>query len=186
MYPQCQLRLHGYLSVSRSHKHRAMPSGHRLCIIDRTIPSLRRIYQSLTLHLRLTAEDFQFTLLLLDSLAILGLCPWLNLRNMAVDQLALPLSVEKQTYGSADKKDQIALQASESSGSEDNVDIASNPFLDPVVAAHWKEIYEEASYECRHVFDPTATWSEEEEKKIIRKLDWRVCLWAVSTTVRLP
>ena len=58
-------------------------------------------------------------------------------------------------------------------------DVSKNPFLDPDVAAHWRKVYEEADYECRHAFDPTLTWSKEEEKAIVRKLDWRICTWAV-------
>jgi hypothetical protein len=54
-----------------------------------------------------------------------------------------------------------------------------NPFLDPEVSEHWRQAYEKSQYECRHVFDPTLTWSKEEEKKLIRRLDWRICLWAV-------
>jgi hypothetical protein len=57
--------------------------------------------------------------------------------------------------------------------------ISKNPFLDPDVAAHWRKVYEEADYECRHAFDPTLTWTKEEEKAIVRKLDWRICTWAV-------
>ncbi|KAG7291041.1 hypothetical protein NEMBOFW57_001051 [Staphylotrichum longicolle] len=81
-----------------------------------------------------------------------------------------------------DTKDIAALDspsASEDSGSEEEFeDLAQNPFLDADVAAHWKQVYEEAQYECRHVFDATLTWTEEEEKRIIRKLDWRICTWA--------
>ncbi|POS71379.1 hypothetical protein DHEL01_v210228 [Diaporthe helianthi] len=67
----------------------------------------------------------------------------------------------------------------EDSGPEDSYDAHSrNPFLDEAVAEHWRQVYDESQYECRHVFDPTLTWTEEEEKAIIRKLDWRVCLWA--------
>lgn len=54
-----------------------------------------------------------------------------------------------------------------------------NPFLDPDVADYWRNVYEKAQYECRDVFDPTLTWSEEEERQLVRKLDWRICLWAV-------
>ena len=54
-----------------------------------------------------------------------------------------------------------------------------NPFADPEVAERYAVLYEKAQYECRHVFDPTMTWTPEEEKAIVRKLDWRVCLWAV-------
>ena len=54
-----------------------------------------------------------------------------------------------------------------------------NPFQDREVAEHWRLTYEKSQYECRHVYDPSLTWSEEEEKRLIRKLDWRICLWAV-------
>ncbi|KAJ5222420.1 uncharacterized protein N7469_008660 [Penicillium citrinum] len=53
-----------------------------------------------------------------------------------------------------------------------------NPFLDPEAAEYWRTVYEKAQYECRHVFDPSLTWTAEEEKAIVRKLDWRICLWA--------
>ncbi|TVY81581.1 putative transporter [Lachnellula suecica] len=46
------------------------------------------------------------------------------------------------------------------------------------VAEHWRKVYDAAQYECRHLFDPELTWTEEEEKKLVRRLDWRVCLWA--------
>lgn len=86
-------------------------------------------------------------------------------------------------FATVDTKDIAALDspsASEDSGSEEEFeDLAKNPFLDPDVASHWKQVYEEAQYESRHVFDATLTWSEEEEKRIIRKLDWRICTWAV-------
>ncbi|KAL2270510.1 hypothetical protein VTJ83DRAFT_2694 [Remersonia thermophila] len=55
---------------------------------------------------------------------------------------------------------------------------APNPFLDPDVAEHWRAVYEKAQYECRHVFDPDLTWSQEEEKDLIRNIDWRICTWA--------
>ncbi|KAF2768124.1 putative MFS transporter [Teratosphaeria nubilosa] len=49
-----------------------------------------------------------------------------------------------------------------------------NPFLDPKVAEHYRAIYESVQYECRHVFDPYLEWSEKDEKKLVRKLDWHV------------
>lgn len=72
---------------------------------------------------------------------------------------------------------------SDSSGLEENGGDGNNhhpnPFEDPVVAARWKGVYEKAEYEARHVFDENLTWSKEEERKLVRKLDWHVCLWAV-------
>jgi hypothetical protein len=61
----------------------------------------------------------------------------------------------------------------------ENNERKNNPFLNPKAAEHWRQVYEKNSYECRHVFDPHFTWSEEEEKRLVRKLDWRICLWAV-------
>ncbi|KAE8351314.1 major facilitator superfamily domain-containing protein [Aspergillus coremiiformis] len=62
---------------------------------------------------------------------------------------------------------------------EESTDVhANNPFADPEVAARYTLLYEKAQYECRHVFDPRLTWTSEEEKALVRKLDWRVCLWA--------
>lgn len=77
------------------------------------------------------------------------------------------------------KNDTFVTTVSDSSD-EDGEKFKKNPFLDPDVAAHWATIYEKSGYECRHVFDPTLTWTEEEEKKLVRRLDWRVCFWAVS------
>jgi hypothetical protein len=66
--------------------------------------------------------------------------------------------------------------------SEDNYD-ERNPFSDPEVASYYATMYEKSQYECRHVFDPTLEWTAAEEKKLVRKLDWHVCLWAVSLLV---
>lgn len=78
-------------------------------------------------------------------------------------------------------KDQATVNIYANSLSDvDSVALEQNPFLDPDVAAYWTTVYEKSQYECRHVFDPSFTWTAEEEKKLVRRLDWRVCLWAVS------
>lgn len=51
--------------------------------------------------------------------------------------------------------------------------LSTNVFQDPEVRAYYVGIYEKAQYECRHVFDADLIWSKEEEKKVVRKLDWR-------------
>lgn len=43
-------------------------------------------------------------------------------------------------------------------------------FSDPKVAEYWRDVYEKAHYEGRHRFDPTFTWSAEEEIKVKRKV----------------
>ncbi|KAF1812705.1 MFS general substrate transporter [Eremomyces bilateralis CBS 781.70] len=50
--------------------------------------------------------------------------------------------------------------------------VSANPFSDPQIRDYYVGVYEKAKYECRHVFDAGATWTEEEEKKMARKLDW--------------
>jgi hypothetical protein len=51
--------------------------------------------------------------------------------------------------------------------------LSTNIFSDPEIAAYYKAVYENSRYECRHVFRPDLTWTQEEERKLIRKLDWR-------------
>ncbi|KAL2004748.1 hypothetical protein VTN00DRAFT_3276 [Thermoascus crustaceus] len=55
---------------------------------------------------------------------------------------------------------------------------SENIFADPEVAAHYARLYEKAHYECRHVFDPKLEWTPQEERRLVRKLDRHVCLWA--------
>jgi hypothetical protein len=43
-------------------------------------------------------------------------------------------------------------------------------FSDPKVAEYWRGVYGNARYECRHRFDPSATWTPEEEKKLRRRV----------------
>jgi hypothetical protein len=50
--------------------------------------------------------------------------------------------------------------------------LSENIFADPEIRDYYKQVYEDAKYESRHVFDADATWTPEEEKKIVRKLDW--------------
>ncbi|TFA99783.1 putative transporter [Trichoderma ghanense] len=53
-----------------------------------------------------------------------------------------------------------------------------HPFADPAMAAHWRGVYEKANYENRHRFDPEFTWTAEEERRLVRKIDLRIMLWA--------
>ncbi|KAJ4356514.1 uncharacterized protein N0V89_004548 [Didymosphaeria variabile] len=75
--------------------------------------------------------------------------------------------------GNVISKDGVVFSSNDSDDS-----LSGNIFADPEVAAYYKDVYGKAKYECRHVFDPTATWTDEEEKRVIRKLDLRVCFWA--------
>jgi hypothetical protein len=55
----------------------------------------------------------------------------------------------------------------------DDLNGRNHIFSDPEVAKYYVDLYEKAHYESRHVFDPTLTWTKEEERVVIRKLDWR-------------
>jgi hypothetical protein len=52
-------------------------------------------------------------------------------------------------------------------------DVSTNPFEDPEIRDYYVQVYENSKYECRHVFDAEVTWTPEEEKRIVRKLDYR-------------
>jgi hypothetical protein len=85
---------------------------------------------------------------------------------------------ETTTFGDPiPKGEAFATVASDSD--EDGEAFRKNPFLDPDTAEHWANVYEKSRYECRAQFDPAFTWTEAEEKKLVRRLDWHVCLWAV-------
>lgn len=73
-----------------------------------------------------------------------------------------------------------AVPISETSSSEKyDTNTANNIFSDPKTLEHYTALYDKAKYECRHLLDPTLEWTREEEKKLVRKLDWHVCTWAV-------
>jgi hypothetical protein len=44
-------------------------------------------------------------------------------------------------------------------------------FKDEAIAKYWRNVYEENKYESRHRFDPNYTWTPEEEKKLVRKVE---------------
>jgi hypothetical protein len=67
----------------------------------------------------------------------------------------------------------IGFSSIASDSDEDGKGVQKNPFLDPDVAAHWRAVYEKSQYECRSQFDPRFTWTEEEEKMLVKRLDWR-------------
>ncbi|KAL0942649.1 yil166c-like protein [Colletotrichum truncatum] len=74
----------------------------------------------------------------------------------------------------------------ENNGSETDINIVGNDlppstgeylgsiephvFSNPRRAAHWQQIYENATYEGRHRFDASLTWSAEEEKRLKKKV----------------
>lgn len=87
-----------------------------------------------------------------------------------------------------DFKKNETVEVNSYSGSENEnlkSDIGFNPFEDPVVAQYYRDLYEKSQYECRSAFDPDFTWTPEEERKLVRKLDWRVTFTACLLFVAL-
>ncbi|KAF5001825.1 hypothetical protein FGRMN_800 [Fusarium graminum] len=80
--------------------------------------------------------------------------------------------------GAAIKKAHVQDQAYHDSGDESASSSIEHPFTDPEIANRWRKVYEKAEYENRHRFDPNFTWTAREEKKLVRKIDFRICLWA--------
>jgi hypothetical protein len=65
----------------------------------------------------------------------------------------------------------LSQDATSSDASNDQERAAGDHvFSDPKVAEYWRGVYENAQYECRHRFDPSATWALEEEKKLRRRV----------------
>lgn len=80
------------------------------------------------------------------------------------------------TISELDQKESSFPCSSDTEGSINST--STNPFDDPKVAQHYRDLYDKAGYECRHVFDPDIEWTAAEERKIVRKIDWHVATWA--------
>ena len=68
-------------------------------------------------------------------------------------------------------------ESNEATPSETTLD-EKNPFSDPKIASNYRQVYEDSRYECRGAFDPDLEWTSAEERKLVRKLDYRVCAFA--------
>lgn len=76
------------------------------------------------------------------------------------------------------EKKQVEVVNKEYEVDSDSSSELEHIFQDPVVAEHYKQIYDNCNYECREHFDPELTWTAEEERKIVWKNDWYVTFWA--------
>lgn len=82
-----------------------------------------------------------------------------------------PAVQQPEVHGAVNDDTKKALDSSASTTDSDGFGSTDDHiFADPVVAEHWRKIYDEAKYESRHRFDPTYTWTAAEEKKLVRKV----------------
>ncbi|KAG7666025.1 uncharacterized protein J8A68_000455 [[Candida] subhashii] len=85
---------------------------------------------------------------------------------------------ESKSIQTKSKNDGVKITAIESPSSIETDQVAKNPFLDPKVEEYYRKLYTESKYECYSAFDPEFQWTEEEEKKVIKKLNLRVAVAA--------
>ncbi|ORY90758.1 major facilitator superfamily domain-containing protein [Leucosporidium creatinivorum] len=81
----------------------------------------------------------------------------------------MPASIDKQTDGST-----TPSSSSISKGDLEASTWAASVFEDPVLAKFYEPPEE---YEGKHRFDVDARWTPEEERALLRKVDFRVCLF---------
>ncbi|SCU85433.1 LAMI_0C11254g1_1 [Lachancea mirantina] len=84
-----------------------------------------------------------------------------------------------------DQKRQIREATEEFSDSSSEKTSLNNPFLNSDVANHYRQLYDSCGYEGRSVFDPEFEWTPDEEKTLVRKLNWRVAIPACFMFVAL-
>ncbi|EGW30836.1 uncharacterized protein SPAPADRAFT_156148 [Spathaspora passalidarum NRRL Y-27907] len=97
-------------------------------------------------------------------------------------------SLEKNPSSSLKKNEgSIKITSVDSHSSSESNQLVKNPFLDPKVEAYYRQVYSECNYESYSAFDPYFTWEQEEEKKLVSKLNYRVafaaCLMFVSLQI---
>jgi hypothetical protein len=83
--------------------------------------------------------------------------------------MAAPVPVEKQVPVTKALDSNTSTDDSSSQLSADD-----HVFKDRVTAQYWRDVYDKAEYEGRHRFDPDYTWTEAEEKRLVRKVRSRL------------
>lgn len=84
------------------------------------------------------------------------------------------MSLQKEQYEITEK---AQLSVSAQSLSSDSESLSHNPFDDFSEAERWRKVYESSGYEGLSKFDPEFTWTRDEERKLIRKIDLKIFLW---------
>ena len=85
----------------------------------------------------------------------------------------------RRIKGQEDSKEKaFAVDLAASNTSSETLDSSENPNSDGNGDTGLERYYVPIdSYEGRHRYDPKAKWSEEEERVLVRRLDWRICAW---------
>ena len=92
-------------------------------------------------------------------------------RTSSPATLHSPTNLEKKN-----EKQDVEIANIEEVGLEDSV------FDDPNLAEYYKP---REDYEGFHRFDPRAVWTAQEEKVLVRKIDWRIMAWCCLMFVAL-
>ncbi|KAI3406499.2 hypothetical protein KGF56_000631 [Candida oxycetoniae] len=77
-----------------------------------------------------------------------------------------------------EKHQELIFSTVNSDSSFESDQLAKNPFLDPNVERFYRDQYTNSKYEAYIAFDPQFEWTQEEENKVVRKLNFRVALAA--------
>lgn len=91
---------------------------------------------------------------------------------MAAEKVAPTAGLDSKDLSATTHQDATSTGSSgdEERAANDLGSYGEHAFSDPKVAEYWRGVYENAKYECRHRFDPSATWTPEEEKKLRRRV----------------
>ncbi|CAI2034650.1 hypothetical protein SEUBUCD646_0I00150 [Saccharomyces eubayanus] len=84
------------------------------------------------------------------------------------------MSEQKEEYVVL-KKTQLSV--STQSLTSDPESQLQNPFEDFDEAKRWRKVYESSGYEGLSKFDPEFSWSKDEERRVVRKIDLKIFLW---------
>lgn len=80
----------------------------------------------------------------------------------------------KEEYNLTEKPEPFVSVQSSTSDLESP---STNPFEDRDIAERWRKIYQSSGYEGLPKYDPDFSWSKDEEKKLVRKIDLKIFLW---------
>jgi len=93
--------------------------------------------------------------------------------KIASDKIIIPKAALKDAELVTAQGNIITKEGVVISTQDSDSNFSTNVFQDPEVKSYYIDLYEKSKYECRHVFDADLTWTLEEEKKLVRKLDVR-------------